>query len=72
LKQFINNFAGALLPLDNSLRGSNAGVQAVVIPGVARRRLILVEIPGCGSIARKDDQIEILVKEWLTSKQVHP
>ncbi|KIJ93992.1 hypothetical protein K443DRAFT_684115 [Laccaria amethystina LaAM-08-1] len=65
---FINNFAGALLPLDNSLRGSNAGVQAVVIPGVARRRLILVEIPGCGSIARKDDQIEILVKEWLTSK----
>lgn len=65
---FINNFSGALLPLDNSLRGSNAGVQAVVIPGVGRRRLILVEIPGCGSIARGDDQIEILVKEWLTSK----
>ena len=42
-----------------------------MIPGVARRRLILVEIPGCGSIAR-DDEIEILVKEWLTSKQVHP
>ena len=70
--QFINNFAGALLPLETSLRGSNAGVQAVVIPGVAGRRLILVEIPGCGSIARNDDQIEILVTEWLTSKQVHP
>lgn len=70
--QFINNFAGPLLPLDDSLRGSNAGVQAVVIPGVARRRLILVEIPGCGSIAREDDQIEIIVKEWLASKQVHP
>ena len=65
--QFINNFAGALLPLDNSLRGSNAGIQAVVIPGVARRRLILVEIPGCGTIAREDDQIEVLVKEWLIS-----
>ena len=42
-----------------------------MIPGVARRRLVLVEIPGCGSIA-KDDEIEILVNEWLTSKQVHP
>ena len=70
--QFINNFAGALLPLDTSLRGSNASLQAVVIPGVAGRRLILTEIPGCGSIARNDDQIEILVKEWLTSKRVHP
>ena len=69
--QFINNFAGPLLPLDTSLRGSNAGVQAVVIPAVARRRLILVEIPGCGSIAG-DDEVEILVKEWLASKQVHP
>ncbi|EDR05781.1 uncharacterized protein LACBIDRAFT_329355 [Laccaria bicolor S238N-H82] len=66
---FINNFARALLLLDNSLQGSNAGVQAVVIPGVGRRHLILVEIPGCGSIARGNDQIEILVKEWLTSKQ---
>ena len=70
--QFINNFAGALLPLDNSLRGSNAGVQAVVIPGVARRRLILVEIPGCGGVTREDEEIEILVKEWLISKRVHP
>ena len=69
--QSISNFAGALLPLNDSLRSSDTGVQAVVIPGVAGRHLILGEIPSCGSITR-DDEIEILVKEWLTSKQVHP